>query len=612
VHVVTFYSYKGGVGRTMALVNTALLLARRGRRVLVVDFDLEAPGLPTYDVFTAAADHLGLVDYISEYLRQNASPEAPDYIASCEIEGRSLWVMPAGSNVDGGYSRRLNQIDWQNLYDNRDGFLMFEDLRSQWASFEGRGFDYVLIDSRTGYTDVGGICTRQLPDAVVAMFLPNAQNIRGLAGVVREIKDQTATARTIKIHFCPANVPNLDDERAILKDNMEEARIGLGYKDSTTVIHHYASLDILRQTPFVISRPNSLLSREYGDLEQAIIAGNYEDRDGAIITLKSIIARHALANPEERSEIIVDVTPTVYSISGYHYSDPEIAYYLGRVFAFMGFVDDELESLSVSIEGGYLAAESRIRRARAFQSSGQPEEAISDLIAVIQSRSTEPSNLVPALTNLRAASPATWLEAAADMPAIDYADAETIYRVATILRTNEAGHELSRGVLERALARPDMKGEARLQRELVLNLIGLKRFEDALELLGSDEEILSAEDISQAFNGAVAIWGRDGRPNPDAFANVLALDVVGRSFEDGNYQQCIALAAFVVGDEATAKDAINRARGALGGAARVFSCWTYTDVSRLRMAEHLTAMEEQAMQGNLRPPSVDRDARQLN
>jgi len=42
LYVITFYSFKGGVGRTMALVNTAAELARRGRKVLVVDFDLEA------------------------------------------------------------------------------------------------------------------------------------------------------------------------------------------------------------------------------------------------------------------------------------------------------------------------------------------------------------------------------------------------------------------------------------------------------------------------------------------------------------------------------------------------------------------------------------------
>src|SRR3954453_11338824 len=46
--IVTFYSYKGGVGRSMALVNVAALLSRWGRRVLVIDWELEAPGLEEF------------------------------------------------------------------------------------------------------------------------------------------------------------------------------------------------------------------------------------------------------------------------------------------------------------------------------------------------------------------------------------------------------------------------------------------------------------------------------------------------------------------------------------------------------------------------------------
>ena len=50
MYVTTFYSFKGGVGRTMALVNVAVELAQRGRRVLAVDFDLEAPGIDTFEL----------------------------------------------------------------------------------------------------------------------------------------------------------------------------------------------------------------------------------------------------------------------------------------------------------------------------------------------------------------------------------------------------------------------------------------------------------------------------------------------------------------------------------------------------------------------------------
>src|ERR1041384_3063617 len=46
--IITFYSYKGGTGRSMALANVAWILASSGRRVLAIDWDLEAPGLHRY------------------------------------------------------------------------------------------------------------------------------------------------------------------------------------------------------------------------------------------------------------------------------------------------------------------------------------------------------------------------------------------------------------------------------------------------------------------------------------------------------------------------------------------------------------------------------------
>ena len=46
--IITFYSYKGGVGRSMALANIAYELSKRKFKVLVVDWDLEAPGIEIY------------------------------------------------------------------------------------------------------------------------------------------------------------------------------------------------------------------------------------------------------------------------------------------------------------------------------------------------------------------------------------------------------------------------------------------------------------------------------------------------------------------------------------------------------------------------------------
>ena len=77
--IVTFYSYKGGVGRTMALANIAVLLSQMGKRVLVVDWDLEAPGLERYFteyLFSKDQEKPGLLDLFLDV--RNCYPDAPD------------------------------------------------------------------------------------------------------------------------------------------------------------------------------------------------------------------------------------------------------------------------------------------------------------------------------------------------------------------------------------------------------------------------------------------------------------------------------------------------------------------------------------------------------
>src|SRR5437867_13042240 len=69
--IITFYSYKGGTGRSMAVANVAWILASGGKRVLTVDWDLEAPGLHRYytpflsDKDLTEAD--GLIDLLIEF-----------------------------------------------------------------------------------------------------------------------------------------------------------------------------------------------------------------------------------------------------------------------------------------------------------------------------------------------------------------------------------------------------------------------------------------------------------------------------------------------------------------------------------------------------------------
>ncbi|MEU4739156.1 AAA family ATPase [Actinosynnema sp. NPDC023658] len=176
--VITFYSYKGGVGRSFTLANVAVLLARWGYRVLTVDWDLEAPGLHHYfGPVMSEAPEGGVIDLAEDFL---AGAEGPrPHAVRLDVEGNTLALLAAGRD-DGSYTERMQRIDWEDLYER--GFAEFlERCREQWTE----DYDFVLIDSRTGISDIAGICTAHLPDRLAVLFTANEQNLKDIVDVVR-------------------------------------------------------------------------------------------------------------------------------------------------------------------------------------------------------------------------------------------------------------------------------------------------------------------------------------------------------------------------------------------------------------------------------------------
>ncbi|MBC2698140.1 MAG: tetratricopeptide repeat protein [ANME-2 cluster archaeon] len=193
--IITFYSYKGGVGRSMALANVAWLLANKyGHKVLLVDWDLEAPGLHKFFNIKENEIKTGLIDLFYDYktLLKEDHPITNDefidldqYIMKlpCNFDKGSLSILPAGKTDDGNYANQVNNFEWDDFYKNWHGFGFIEYLKDKLKSKA----DFVLIDSRTGITDIGGICTLQMPDVVVLLFSLNEQCISGTEMIAEKI-----------------------------------------------------------------------------------------------------------------------------------------------------------------------------------------------------------------------------------------------------------------------------------------------------------------------------------------------------------------------------------------------------------------------------------------
>lgn len=187
--VITFYSFKGGMGRTTALAAVALTLIRQGKNVMMVDTDLEAPGLATLFFDEELIDR-GVLDYLIEHEIDDRVP-ITNYILDVtnpalleENEGH-LFLMPAGK-VDENYLQKLARIDFQ---DNRPGYLrealtiLLTDIKEHYD------VDYILMDARAGFHDMGGIAVAQLPHGAVLFGNDSRQSWDGLTQVLRTIAE---------------------------------------------------------------------------------------------------------------------------------------------------------------------------------------------------------------------------------------------------------------------------------------------------------------------------------------------------------------------------------------------------------------------------------------
>lgn len=593
MYIATFYSFKGGVGRTMALVNAAAELSSRGKRVLVIDFDLEAPGLLTYPPFAATEASRGIVDYVTDYLESGSAPDAAMYIVKREIQGLPVWLMPAGAH-DSNYAHRLNSIDWLALYKDFEGFLMFEDLKQQWRAMS---FDYVLIDSRTGHTDVGGICTRQLPDAAVLMFFPNDQNISGLEEVVKSIRAEASGARqkTINLHFCPSNVSDLDDDEQILQRHLDDSMKRLDYDSPASIVHHYQSMALLDQPIFVLQRPKTRLSSEYRKLVDDVVSGNIEDRAGALTRLERIRTEIRANRGASNLQDIEEILGRIYTS---HKDDGEVAWSLSLTYEMIGNTEAQLDTLGIAIERHVNESRARSRRAMLLRREGQPDLARHDLRAVILSTDVLPGDLINAIGRLIEVD-SEWLTTVEHADSLRKLRGRDLNRAANTLMIDREGAKLAAKLLAN-----EQDFNSVVTRTLAL--IGTGDYETAINLVGDHASVFKSAPVESVFNLACAEWGQKRIPPRDLLERVIELSVSEpeRMKNDVNFIQCLAVCNYLLEDRTKAIELARRARRAIDDAppTRNFSAWRYLNANRGELRKDIDDMITQMDLGSTLVP----------
>lgn len=272
--IVTFYSYKGGMGRTTTMIAYAISLAadediNRKKRVVIIDCDMEAPG---YLNFFDLSEHNGLksgkknglVEFISDtqFATDPKNIEINDYIINVGLDNKNnfayenldnIWLVPAG-NLNEGYAdledetdrndylEGLAKINLSNVQSVIDSFnLLFDKIIDTIEP------DIILIDSRTGFNDIFGTAALYLSSCVVGFFGFSQQTQPGLINLLKE-------------YYKPSNTFNLQLVFSIIPENAQEDWI-IKHKKPVIDWINYFETENKDYPSFLYVHRNSLLEK---------------------------------------------------------------------------------------------------------------------------------------------------------------------------------------------------------------------------------------------------------------------------------------------------------------------------------------------------------------
>jgi MinD-like ATPase involved in chromosome partitioning or flagellar assembly len=190
--VVTFYSYKGGMGRSTSIAACASYLAmHHKKRVVIIDCDFEAPGFSNFFLEEPAYPKYsqGLVEYIfnKESTEETSINQYIWQVSAKFTDEGAIYIMPAGNLND---DDPIDEIFGTHKDHYLEGLARLDFASTEYIVKQFRDLikniheeikpDFIFIDSRTGFTDIFGLASIKLSSFIAGFFGNSVQNLPGL------------------------------------------------------------------------------------------------------------------------------------------------------------------------------------------------------------------------------------------------------------------------------------------------------------------------------------------------------------------------------------------------------------------------------------------------
>jgi MinD-like ATPase involved in chromosome partitioning or flagellar assembly len=218
METIIFYSYKGGAGRSLAIANLSNYLSLFGKKVCLLDFDLESPGLHyKFPDFTLDIDTgKGFVDYLYEYSQNNAFPESiKDYSYDVTHSGSGsgqIILIPAGNLQSPSYRVKKSAISRAKLLceELENGCSFFHDIIERLSNELNP--DYLLIDWQTGVTCCHYTSAHAIPDKAVCFMTNNRESLEGARLIIKKLQNMKNACEGKQLRLYPvlARIPLKD------------------------------------------------------------------------------------------------------------------------------------------------------------------------------------------------------------------------------------------------------------------------------------------------------------------------------------------------------------------------------------------------------------------
>jgi septum site-determining protein MinD len=249
--IVSIHSYRGGTGKSNSTANIAVAVARKGKRVAIVDADIQSPGIHVLFGFDEGQMKRTLNDFLwNRCAISDAAYDVTSVLKDQATSGSCIYLVPS--------SVKLNDIS-RVLRERFDVELLIEGFKELCKKLN---LDYLFIDTHPGLNQET-LISLTTSDIVLFILRPDQQDFQGTAVTVD-------VARRLKVPKLLLMI-----NKALTEYDFEDLKKQVEQTYETPVVGILPeSEDMLRLASsgiFCLNYPNHAISQEVEKIAQQIV-----------------------------------------------------------------------------------------------------------------------------------------------------------------------------------------------------------------------------------------------------------------------------------------------------------------------------------------------------